>query len=449
VWVLQYLADGRATDELPRVLIVAAGHLNAFSGTAITMRNLFSAWPHDKLAQIFTMADQTHQANPCLRSFLLHPRYAPADYYARRLLARTRSVVLNTRVGRDEGMPASIHFSSGGLHAHLRAIADLSPVRVPTTLRRWIHAFRPDLVYSPLGSVRIMRIASRVSRECRRPLMPHFMDDWPATLYADGELLGLAESAVARELRRLITNSRHGICISQPMAAEYEQRYGIPFTAFANCVDDSAFGDPTANMIADPVDLIYVGGLHLGRWQALQRIGSALKLLRGDGIRARLTIHAPEHDLATYASAFAGQPLVTIGNPLSPTVVPGVLRSADILVYVESFDEAVGRYTHLSTSTKVPQYLAAARPILAYGPATLASIAHLKSTGAAVVVAVDSPAAVAAALVRLSRDPELRDGLGRRGHAFAYAHHRRTTVAAQFATLMVTATRTPSRSRAL
>src|SRR3546814_7688640 len=51
-----------------------------------------------------------------------------------------------------------------------------------------------------------------------------------------------------------------------------------------------------------------------------------------------------------------------------------------------SFVDHYSKYARLSISTKVPQYLSVGRPILAYGPKSLASISYIKETGAGVVV---------------------------------------------------------------
>ena len=45
------------------------------------------------------------------------------------------------------------------LRAHLRAFVDLTPIRVPHDVRRWMRAQRPQVVYATLGSIRMMRLA--------------------------------------------------------------------------------------------------------------------------------------------------------------------------------------------------------------------------------------------------------------------------------------------------
>jgi glycosyltransferase involved in cell wall biosynthesis len=237
--------------------------------------------------------------------------------------------------------------------------------------------------------------------------------------------------------------------ISEPMAREYERRYRLPFAAFGNCVAMAEFAGPPDPSAAGPdgsVELVYAGGLHLDRWRSLRRVGEAVDRLAAGFPKVRLTVHAPAADLARYGGRFAGLNRVRMGRELAGDEVAAALRSADVLVHVESFETGNRQHTRYSLSTKIPQYLAAGRPVLGFGPAELASMAHLQAARAGAVVGVDDPAVLAGELSRLCADGALRERLGRQGQAFAARHHRAETVAARFAEALRDAAR-PSGGR--
>jgi glycosyltransferase involved in cell wall biosynthesis len=225
--------------------------------------------------------------------------------------------------------------------------------------------------------------------------------------------------------------------ISQAMADEYESRYGRPFSVFGNSVDESGFaaaGSARPASVPDdspshPVRLVYVGGLHLDRWQPLIDIASALGSVDP---RARLVIHAPDADLETFGDVLTACPGVQLAGSVSSDQVPGILAAADILVHIESFDDAHRRYTRLSLSTKIPQYMAAGRAILAYGPGEVASMKHIEAVRAGVVVGQEDPQALAAAVTKLTTDAAARNELGNNGYWFARRHHAKDLVAARF-----------------
>lgn len=435
--------DHPGGDLHPRVLVVAAAPLGFSTGTGTTLSNLFGDWPPDRLAQLYLTGQEYVNQSYC--SYFYSPRNTPVDYYTRRLLKwRGRSLV--------QGAPAIGAVPPGetgrsmtaALHRQLRAIADLSPLRMSPSLLEWLRNYRPDVVYSPLGSVRIMRLAARIARQCRRPIVPHFMDDWPRTLYSSGELFGHALDAVDSSLRDVISLSRCGVCISWPMAEEYRERYRLPLTVFVNCVDDSAFGDPkeiTSKTLfkARTLRLVYVGGLHLGRWRSLMDIAHALEGLGVGGPKPQLFIYAPKDDIARYREAFLGPTTVRVAGPIAGREVSKVLSDADLLVHVESFDENIRRYTRLSVSTKIPQYMAAGRPIFAYGPPDLASMRHISTAKAGIVAGENDSRSLAALLESVCANIAQHRELGYNGYLYAAEHHRKRVVAAEFVEFLRTA----------
>ncbi|MEU5724520.1 glycosyl transferase family 1 [Micromonospora sp. NPDC047738] len=429
-------------EEFPRVLIVSGAVLDRTTGTGITLSNLFAGWPADRLSQLYL---EDREPGPGIggtfRRFVLEN--APVEHHALRLWHRIRRHPTSGTVGPEVEQPAVAPLP-GPLRARLRiqfrAFFDLSPIRVPHDVRAWLRAQRPEVIYTTIGSIRVMRLAVVAAEECRASLVPHFMDDWPSTLYAQGQVLGLPRLAVRAGVRKTLRHSSYGMGISEPMAREYERRYRLPFATFGNCVNAAEFAAPDASPDLEQdrpvVELVYVGGLHLDRWRSLRRVCEAVGLLAARDVPVRLTVHAPTADLVHYGDAFAGLSAVRLGRSLDSAEVGAVLRRSDVLVHVESFAAEHRRYTRYSLSTKIPQYLAAGRPLLGFGPAELASMAHIGAARAGVVVGVDDPTALATELSRLCTDRALRDRLGRQGLAYAVRHHRADQVAARFAEVL-------------
>ncbi|MEU5944851.1 glycosyl transferase family 1 [Micromonospora sp. NPDC047465] len=436
-------------EEYPRVLVVGGAAFSRTSGTGITLSNLFAGWPRDRLAQLYT-EDREPTTDVCASFAHVGQEIAPVEHHLIRLRRWTqRSERVTATGGARANGTVRMDQDPGPVRAWLRkeltAFFDLTPIRPPAHLRDWVRAQQPQVVYATLGSIRMMRLALMAARECDVPLVPHFMDDWATTLYAQGQVLGLPRQAVRRELRAVLRQSSYGLGISGPMAREYERRYRLPFAAFGNCVDAEDFAVPGHPVPPRPdgaaIELVYVGGLHLGRWRSLRRIGEAMDQLAGEGVAARLTVHMPQQDVARYGGHLADLAAVRLGRSLSSTEVAAVLRGADVLVHVESFAEDNRAYTRYSLSTKIPQYLAAGRPVLGFGPVELASMAHLREADAGVVVGVDDPVTLSRELARLCQEAGLRERLGRQGLAFAVRHHRSDQVALRLAEVLGEAAR--------
>jgi hypothetical protein len=107
----------------------------------------------------------------------------------------------------------------------------------------------------------------------------------------------------------------------------------------------------------------------------------------------------------------------------SPSEIPAIQRDADVLVHAEGFDEATRRYTRLSFSTKIAQYLAAGRCVFAYGPEELASVRYIRDSGAGIAQTDESPNTLRASLSRAILDVSFRNQAGRQAVKVAMTYH--------------------------
>ncbi|TCT22464.1 hypothetical protein EDC34_10711 [Thermomonas haemolytica] len=306
----------------------------------------------------------------------------------------------------------------------LASFADAVPFRLPQDLIEWVAKFDPQVIYSPLGSIRMMSAALQLSQRFDIPIVPHFMDDWPSTVYMDDARYFPLRRILRNKLEKILSRAPFGLTICDDMSGEYGRRHGMRFEAFMNCVDVPAQSVGEARHGGGEVVFGYVGGLHLNRWKSLCDVAAALQAAKDAGSDVWLDIFAPEADIRAYRSEFDGFTAVRNMGSLGYSDVRETLRNYDVLVHVESFLPADSRYTRLSISTKIPQYMAAGRPILAYGPDTLSSIAYVARVGAGLAVTKegDVPGLLDGAR-RLIGLPGLRTQLGETGRNVASERH--------------------------
>ena len=235
--------------------------------------------------------------------------------------------------------------------------------------------------------------------------------------------------------------------IGPAMAAEYEQRYGLCFRPFMNCVDvPDEFGIGPPAKPGRPIRLLYFGGLHLNRWRGLESVGRALLALREEGHPVELVIYTSKEDIAQYGKALSTIPLIRLHEMLPLDHLKAALQAADLLVHVDSFDEAPRRYLRFSMSTKLPLCMASGRPLLAYGPRELASCRYVLDAQCGVVVGEQDTKLLLQAIRALASDPRRRAELGRRGWVVARQNHHAGVVRERFR--LVLAGAAPSGRRA-
>lgn len=372
--------------NFPKVVVISFKPFNRIDNTGITLSNLFDGWDKNSIAQIY-WADIEPEVEVCKNYFKLSSKIAYVDYYIRKLI----SVMVPKRRNSMSSTVVPLRKEEKNLrnmlHLHMRAFADFSPVKLPKLLFDWINEFNPDIIYCSLGDGRSLKIANIISRKIGKPIAPHFMDDWPSTLYTQNELYGLARLLVNKNLKSIFQKSNGGLCISELMVKEYENRYQKPFSEFVNCVEDSLFSKPKPGRSLDNIfTIIYIGGLHLNRWKSLLDVSAAIEKINENIERVILKIYCPNGDIQLYSKHFSKFNSTKFEGSLSSSEVYSKLETATVLLYLESFEPNVIKFTKFSLSTKIPQYMAAGKTILAYGSKSLASIQQIVIAKAGEVV---------------------------------------------------------------
>ena len=423
--------------NLPKILVISASSISRHCATGITLCNLFSGYPADRIAQIY---DDTVDPDSvcCGRHFRFSSADIPMVGAGKRLLRRLRSQrrrLTSADVGRS--VQAASNSVSRGL---LGALGDIFPFALPSDLRAWVEDFGPQIIYTPLGSVRMMSLVLKISVLLRIPVVPHFMDDWPMSEYADSWPQVVPKRILAAKLDAVLARSPIGLTISEDMSVEYGQRYGGQFKDFMNCIDLAPVVVGECDVAGRLVQFAYIGGLHLNRWKGIADVARALQSLEDRGVPVALEIYAPEHDIAVYRHIYESYSVVKRLSTLGAADACRKMLEVDVLIHVESFLPEDAARTRLSISTKIPQYMAAGKPILAYGPDGLSSIRYIERCGSGLTVTrVGDILLLESIGAQLAESSSLRFNLGMMGRAVAEVRHSQPKVSTAFRAVMAAA----------
>lgn len=341
----------------PHLLIVDHTRIGSLSATGQVKSRLFRGWPPRHIRQIYRASDQ----------------FAVCDGDGRRI---------GGRVSREEAIEKARRYDP-----------DLVYVR-PTDQPPHFFELIEELVTS-LGSV---------------PMAVHIMDDWMsrAELSPNG-------AAINERLAALVRKATTCFSISEEMSIALWQRYGIRSRPFANVVEphEVLAGKSHERVQSDVVRVRYSGGLADDMTSAsVARVVEVVGAAQTETpVLLELSILPQWLDRAR--SLFSDATNVSVvAAENSEHDYRRWLSEADINLLAYNFDEPSLSYIRYSMANKLPDYLAAGQPILAYGPASLPTIRAARESGAALVVGREDTSLLGQSLASLVDNPERRNAMG-------------------------------------
>lgn len=428
-----------ANAAYPRVLIVNNRPLNRDFATGITLMNLFADWPKDRIAQVFA-DDLSFDEELCARSWQMRYEDRPVVRLLGPVIRRYRGTSARTEFTPSSTCRgASPNMSIVGsrrapkqLTSFAARLINLLPYAVSRDFRRWVLNFGPEVIYSVLEDPDVTRLVRNLGTRLNIPIVPHFMDDWLLPSTSEPGKASMRRRRLSRDAEWLIRHSSARLVIGESMAKEYEERYGLRFLAFMNCVDlgrRSAYIARTGN--SQRFRIAHVGSLHHNRGAVLMDVARALEQLRDEGLYGEIVVYDEQLRAENFGQL-----------PLPPTVRAASLEEemaletpdalVDAFLHVDSFDTTDMDYLRYSVSAKVPWCMAAGVPFVAYGPRGVGTIEYLRKSGASVVVDRRDGASLILELRKLLRDSARQAQLGEAGRLFTEENHDATVVGEGF-----------------
>ena len=284
-------------------------------------------------------------------------------------------------------------------------------------LQRWLDREKPDCIFLAPGYAKfIYDIALTVSRKRNIPVITYICDDnyflsEPKT--AAGRLwLRLLQ----KKTRQIMDGSRLVVAISQEIAQQYSKEFSIKSEVIMTGASISIA--ETLPQRKEIKTFSYFGNLDLNREKSLAQIGRVLDEINAQqGSSLCLNIHTGDEPPAEFTDIKS----IHMGGFLVGDAFRKAFLGADCLVHAEAFDEENRDIVKGSVSTKIADSLASAIPLLAYGPAGIASIEHLRRNDCAFVAG--SYEELKTVIGRLLEDGEKRSRISANAKVAAERYH--------------------------
>lgn len=365
--------------DYPRVLIISLGRVNASDNTAngLFLRNIFaSPWPRDKLAQIYIAGDNGDEG--------FFGQYYKFGSHDRRLSS------IFDKLKKSGIKEASASLKNDNTHSvpnvkkkklkgyAIRMLKDTGVYelifrpRISAEMERWVKEFEPDIVFAQGHNLTFAWLPVLIKKATGAKLAILVTDDWPTFLYSGlyGEPIWfrwLVRRAVKAAEIQLFNEVDVPFAICQPMADEYELRYGKKFHTLNHADDPARFVNAEAKRVHpdDIISIVMIGSYNRCRWPLLIDADEACKLLNDQGIKTRVAVLSSAIDPDGIKTLSKAEYVDLMPDP-GHNMLPSYLKGADILLLAEGFDKDFVSVIKLAISSKAHLFMFSHRPIIVY-----------------------------------------------------------------------------------
>ena len=365
-------------DTFPKVLVISDNCFSTDKNNGKTFQNIFKNWPIDKLAQ-FYIWPEIPNSNVCATYYRL------TDLECLHALFKKNSVMGSIVKSHDIN---SIN-TSGGVYGSswknwsvsrfLREFIWRSKFWKQRGLIDWVNQYDPDVVFFVgIHCAFLYRIAYYICKTKDIPLVVYCTDDYYLPRFSLSVFYHLHRMWLVKWTKKLLRMEKTSlVTINEFMQERYKKKFHKDSRIIMNLIGVPELCPSYQDDSDRKIKIVYIGNLGHNRWKVLKNLAEAVMNSQYADkfmIEVYLGIEPTPKEL----KAITNPPYINYYGKLNAEQVKQKQLEADILLHVEAFDYKSRRNVQLSLSTKITEYMAAGRPVLAIGPGEVASIRFLK-----------------------------------------------------------------------
>lgn len=422
---------------MKRILLISHNALSLHNNNGKTLAAIFDGWEASSFAQLYF-----NNEIPESKSFNNFFRLTDTDILKKAILGfMIKPIGSVVPVGNKLNMGVmsknkvgllTFIKSNDSIKLLLRDIIFASNLWFSLPLKQWLYAFKPEHIFFLGGnSVFSFLVMKKIAEKLSISYDVYITDDYILNVNNRGLLQNFNYQRLRRVYSEIFPDARYIFVIGDEMANAFTKEYGREFIPIMNTVNmpnilpknDFSLGQ------SGQVDIVYSGGLHLGRDSALVEFSKLIKMVSLQlGIVIRLSIYSLQYPSSNILHKLNTNGAIFIGA-INHEDLPSRLKKADIVLHVESFEAEYVAKTKLSISTKIPEYLASGTCLLAYGHSSLASMRMIDSNNIGLVLTEkDSESELKSKLISAVMEQDVRYNFAKRGFEYAKKNFDRYVV---------------------
>lgn len=350
-----------------KILVLSHNSFSKTYNNGKTLSAIFSAFKAEELAQLFFTAKGEPDYERCVDYYYISDKDALKSILKRNKCGKV--LPFSSNAVEHESCPNRKNVHLVKMKKGLRSLVWMFSAWYRGGLYKWLFEQKPNAIFFVGGDSYFSHyIAVSLSKKLKIPLATYFTDDYILNTPTD-----IYNRLLKCFYKRTIDSSSRLYAIGKQMAEDYSLFYHREFKPIMNIVEIPKITD-FGYFNKDSISINYFGGLHLGRTWEIMRFARFMRKFVAPLINKKISIGIYSFSSLTDSEREEMSLLgVLTHKGLTGEELQKRMKETDILLHVESSQRKYYALTKLSVSTKIPEYMCIAKPIIAFGPSDVAS----------------------------------------------------------------------------
>lgn len=419
--------------NLPSVLVVAIEPWRE-DGTAHTLKDIFSCWDASRVSLIYTRSglpftDAASRFFQISENEVLKNLVKPWKSVGQEV---SNSARINEELTKDEDARyAKAHKHHSMVLTICRELVWMFGHWRSKTLNQFVQDVDPDLLFIPIFPTVYMGWIQRyVIRKTKKPFVCYLADDNYSYDSCKGVLSYLHRFWLRKNVRWLSTHCSKMFVIVEKEKEDTDKLFGTNSVILTKAIDFS--NRPyKPHPLNNPIRFVYTGSLIIGRDKTMAMIADAINRVNKDAgeVKACFDIYSGDEPVAEVMEHLNNGACKHRGF-LQRSEVDRVQSEADVVVFAEALEGKDSNIARLSFSTKITDYLANGKCILAVGKKDIAPIDYFERNDSAIIAYNEED--ICKQVSRIVKNPELVSEYGKKAYDCAVRNHEKQTVNHRF-----------------
>lgn len=430
--------------DYPKILILGQT-FDKSTGTGVTMSNLFKGWPKDKIAVACHENLQNNlETSVCDIYYQLGYKNKLHPFPFGMLLPKIKCGIQKINKSVKPVIDLQERNKYKKIHSILQYFLNVLGIKnyfyhlkYTKEFQEWVEKYNPDIIYSQLSTIEIIRFVDEVKTKSKKSLAIHIMDDWLMDIGKESIFYKFSRKGINNEIVSIFNKSSTLLSICQAMTDEYKRRYNLTFHPFHNPIEIDRWLPFSKKSweTKKTFYILYSGRVGRGIKQSIIDIARAVESLYKSKIDIKFQIQTI--DFEELSMADLNNKCIEILQPIKYEDLPKKFASADLLVLPLDFDKESIDFLKYSIQTKVAEYMISGTPILVYADKQTALATYAKKEKWAYSINNNNKELLVSGIYNLMTNQSLRENISRQALDVVQKNHNSKIVTEHFRKTLV------------